>query len=790
MAQSFLSPGVQTNEVDQSFLQAGAPQPAAIMIGRTAKGPAFYPVTVSNYSDFVSQFGDVDPTGRLASALPYAARNYLMNSTSLTVVRVLGSADGTTVNNGYNVGTIFGICDTSGSTNSTGSVLAVVHTSQPFVSMSLAGVAGDANRFVIKFGTVFATTASFLTSSDDYVGKSLNSDPTQYGTYGHYVYQIFGYQTQNVSASWSAVNSISSSFTAFNRDYDHGRSAFIKSQPVGGIEYDLFRFNTLGRGRATNDDIKIQIDNVKPSSVPNVYPYGTFDVLVRSFYDNDSRPVVLETWAGCTLDPNSPNFISRQIGDVDESFNTATRKFAINSGKYPNKSQYVRVEIPTNNNPPPTALPWGFRGYFKTLFSGSNAGTGGALGAAQVPPLQYVVNQFDTNGNYNGNIVWGVQFLSGGVVDRMRAMPDGAVNALAPLTASDPDFSLRFLSGTYINGSLRFAYNTATPVNYLPIFSSASLQTFTVPFWGGFDGWDLRVADPLYLNNTDGTSVIGVVASQRAVDCVANPDQVAGNTLALPGQTNIAVCDYARSLVNSRMDMYYVMDVTGATPNEVIANLNARQIDDNYSGCYYPDLWIKDQTSNNILRMPPSVGVMGALAYNDRVAQAFFAPAGMNRGGLGQFGVIDIVDRLDHQDRDQLYEARINPITKFPVEGIVIFGQKTLQLKQSSLTRVNVRRLLILAKGAVASVANTLLFEPNNPATWTRFVNKVNPILDAYRSAQGINRFKVVMDNTTNTPDKIDANEMYGKIFLEPVQAAEFVSIDFVITAAGVTFGS
>jgi phage tail sheath protein FI len=120
----------------------------------------------------------------------------------------------------------------------------------------------------------------------------------------------------------------------------------------------------------------------------------------------------------------------------------------------------------------------------------------------------------------------------------------------------------------------------------------------------------------------------------------------------------------------------------------------------------------------------------------------------------------------------------------------VIFGQKTLQLRPSSLDRINVRRLLILAKRTVAGFARNLLFEPNNPSTWTRFVNKVNPVLEGYRKDQGINRFKVVMDNTTNTSDVIDRNEMRGKIFLEPVRAAEFITIDFVITPSGVAFGS
>ena len=786
MPQTFLSPGVETNEIDQSFIQAGAPLPGAIMIGRTLKGPAFKPVTVSDFTQFSAMFGGTDPT----LALPYAAKSYLKNSTQLTVVRVLGHADGTTASSGYTVGGVVGIVDASGNIGVTGSVLAVVHTNQAFAAVQVSGVAGDANNFVVKFGSLFAVTASFLTSSDNYVGKVLNTDPTKYSTYGHYLYKTFPFKKQAASASWYPVQNISSSFTSFTRDYVNGSTPMVKSQQLGGIEYDLLQFLTLGSGRATNDEVKVQIDNVKPSSAPSSQPYGSFDVVVRSFYDTDQRPVELERFANLSLDPTSPNYVCRRIGDVVEAFDTTTRKFVITQGTWPNRSRYIVVQLNTAANYPPQALPFGFRGYPTELFSGSNIGTGLGLGAAVTPPLPYTPNQIDANGNFNPNIVWGVSFVSGGIADRMRAFPDGALTGF--LTGSDADFSLKFLSGTYVNGQLQYSYNVATPAYllYAPIFASASLQTFVMPFYGGFDGWDLRVQDPLYLNNSDGATVIGVVAQKRALDGVANPDQIIGDTLALPGQHNIQVTDYARALVNQRKDMFYVMDLTGSTRQQVVANLSAREIDDNYTAGYYPDLVLTDTVSNRQVRVPPSVGVMGALAYNDRVGQAYFAPAGLNRGGLTQFGITDIIDRLNHDDRDALYDARINPITKFPVEGIVVFGQKTLQLKPSALDRVNVRRLLILAKRAVAGVARTLVFEPNNPATWTRFVNKVNPILEDYRRGQGINRFKVVMDSSTNTPDVIDRNEMKGKIFLEPTKAAEFITIDFIITPSGVEFGS
>jgi bifunctional DNase/RNase len=785
MPQKFLSPGVETVEVDQTFVETGTPSAGALLIGRTPEGRAFFPVGSANFDQFRAALGDLDPLMQVT----YAAKNHLKNSTTLTTVRVLGHADATSTTNGYSGINTIGIIDTSGTIGVTGSVLAVLHTTMSMATVSVSGVAGDANRFTVRFGTLFAATASFLTSSDDYIGKVLNTDPTKHSRYGHYVYQTFPYKKQASSASWYAVGIASASFTTFTRDYDHGVTMWVKSQVIGGMEFDLLRFHDMCDGRASNDRVKVTVGNIKPPLAPSVYPYGSFDVYVRSFYDSDARPVVLETYAQCNFDPNSPNYVLRRIGDRQESFDTATRKFQVTKGTYPNMSSKVWVELNTDGDFPPGALPWGFRGYPKQVFSGSGADLGGAMGASIVPNMPYTPDQYNPNGNVDPNIVWGVSFVSGGIADRMRAMPDGALLSVAGVTGSDADFSLRSLSGTYINGQLQYQYNSSYS-SYAPIYSSASLQAFTMPFWGGFDGWDLRVSDPLYLNTSAGMTDIGVVSLKRALDAVKNPDVVDGNVLAIPAVHNVAVTDYAREVVNKRKDMLFIMDLTGSTPNQVVGNLNARQIDDNYSAGYYPDVVINDKTNSRRFRAAPSTVVVGALAYTDRVAQAFFAPAGMNRGGLSQFGVDDIVDRIDHDDRDMLYENRINPITKFPGEGVVIFGQKTLQLRPSALDRVNVRRLLILAKRAVVGEARELVFEPNNGATWTKFVNKVNPILDTYRKDQGINRFKVVMDQTTNTSDVVDRNEMRGKIFLEPVRAAEYITIDFVITPSGVEFGS
>lgn len=784
MPQSFTSPGVDTTEIDQSFIDNPVPGTAAVLVGRTPKGPAFVPTLVSDFDQFRATFGEMDPEMQV----PYAARNYLRNANSLLVVRVLGHDDGTSASSGYSVNRIVGISDVSGANGATGSVLATVHASSV---VYVSGVAGDSNRFTFQVGSVFATTASFLTGSDDYIEKVLNTDPTLYSTYGHYLYQNFKYQAQAASASWWAVGIVSASLNTFLRDHEFGSTTWVKSQVLGGQEYDLIRFHTRGHGRATNDDVKVTISNIRPSQSPNVSPWGTFDVIVRDFKDTDQRPVIRERFSNVSLNPDDPNYVLRRVGDILEVFDTNERKFVVQAGQFGDTattrvSRLVRAELNTAVNFPPQALPWGFRGYTKVQYSGSAGDVGTVFGLNVVPSLPLTPHQKDRNGTYTDLICWGVTFVSGGVADRMRALPDLA-STDGLLTSSDSDFSLKSLSGTYDNGQLRYWYNSSYTA-YAPIYASGTIQKFTLPFAGGFDGWDLRVADPLYLSNGADDTNIGVVAAKRALDTVRNPDTFDIGLLAVPGVHNIRVTDYARQVVNERRDVMFVMDITGSTPSEATAYLAAREIDDNYSACYYPDLKMNDATNHRIVRVPPSVGVMGALAFNDRTGQPFFAPAGLTRGGLSRFDIVDVVDRLDGDDRDLLYGARINPIATFPREGIVVWGQKTLQLRSSALDRVNVRRLLILAKKTIAGEARNLLFEPNNAATWQRFVNRVNPILERYRQDQGVNRFKVVMNSSTNTPDVIDRNEMRGRIFLEPTKAAEVIALDFIVTATGVAF--
>jgi phage tail sheath protein FI len=239
-------------------------------------------------------------------------------------------------------------------------------------------------------------------------------------------------------------------------------------------------------------------------------------------------------------------------------------------------------------------------------------------------------------------------------------------------------------------------------------------------------------------------------------------------------------------MVEQRADAFFIADAGNAGTSLTATITQAESVDSNYAAVYYP--WVKtiDINTNKLITVPPSVLLPGVFAANDRVAAEWFAPAGLNRGGL--VGAVSVLNRLTQSERDTLYEGKVNPIAQFPGQGIVVFGQKTLQDKPSALDRINVRRLLLTVRKYIASTSRFLVFEQNTSETRNRFLNIVNPYLESIQQRQGLYAFRVVMDETNNTPDVIDRNIMQGSIFLQPTKTAEFIQIDFNILPTGAAF--
>ena len=345
-------------------------------------------------------------------------------------------------------------------------------------------------------------------------------------------------------------------------------------------------------------------------------------------------------------------------------------------------------------------------------------------------------------------------------------------------------------------------------------------------FYGGYDGVNFLDRDGRLMNDKASSSDTGgkatldnplsslkshvagsgqknnVVASfKEAISIITDPMASRVNILAVPGMRDAFISDHALEAVKSYSMAIYLMDVikyaTGGTRlfddstakvdvQETAEQFESRVIDNNYGAAYFPDVDLVDTLNNEIVPVPASVAAISALAFNDRVAYPWFAPAGFNRGGLDSVSNTDV--RLTAGDRDTLYDARINPIANFADGSFVIFGQKTCQLAQSALDRVNVRRMLLELKRQVVAVADRILFEPNTPATRARFVNSVTPLLATIQSQQGIESFKVVMDDTNNSQEDVENNRLNGRIVVVPTRAIEFIAIDFVITNSGVDF--
>tara|TARA_R110000824_G_scaffold136200_1_gene299762 strand:- start:12254 stop:13060 length:807 start_codon:yes stop_codon:yes gene_type:complete len=255
----------------------------------------------------------------------------------------------------------------------------------------------------------------------------------------------------------------------------------------------------------------------------------------------------------------------------------------------------------------------------------------------------------------------------------------------------------------------------------------------------------------------------------------------------------MAIIDLANVYIPSS-ERYYADKTSriGTTPTSAANSLKDRRLDTSYGATYYPWVQTRDEASGRMLWVPPSVVMMGVLASSEKASAAWFAPAGFNRGGLtdGAAGipVTSVTERLSSKDRDTLYEARINPIASFPSSGIVVFGQKTLQERQSALDRINVRRLVIYLKKQISVLSTKVLFEQNVQATWSRFINLIDPFLANVQVDFGITDYRLILDESTTTPDLIDQNILYAKIMVKPARAIEYIAIDFVIMSTGASF--
>jgi hypothetical protein len=744
MAEKIVSPGVFTKENDLSFLQQGVADIGAAFIGPFKEGP-LVPTIVNSQAEFETLYGVVDDT----YYTPLAVQSYLREAGTATICRVAGIG-------GYTGQNPLLFTLTTGSVSASVGILFPTDKNTLTTGLSGSSLTTLSNGdFIISVtgSTNFAGTSSLDSQDTNDIEATFGTSPL--GAKGAYVYGFFKNHSVTIGTNTSSSVTVLDD-QLFTFDAQEAVTPYIKSQTISGDRYNLFQIETIGAGNTANSKVKIAISNIKAAGSVNGTDYGTFTLVVRGYSDTNKKKNVLETYSNVNLDPNSPNYISRVIGDRKRTI--ASDGKITETGDWVNNSKYIRIKN-LNESAPVQAVPFGHAAY--QLPISASAGVGALIPAVTfVSASSTVFGGIDLDGNTDNSIY-------------IKPIPTGAG------VGSNSVFGLDASNG----GTLAVGDTTAQ---------------FVVAFQEGFDG--MNPTTPIYtgtniiagnsqgLNLTNSLSS-GSVAYGKHISALSNADEFDINMVVTPGvirRLHSSVATSVLDMVEQRDDCFYIMDTTAAGDSISQATTQADSVDSNMTATYYP--WVKtiDVNTNKLISVPPSVLLPGVFAANDRVAAEWFAPAGLNRGGL--VGAVSVINRLTQSEKDTLYEGKVNPIVQFPGQGIVVFGQKTLQDKPSALDRINVRRLLLTVRKYIASTSRYLVFEQNTSETRNRFLNIVNPYLESIQQRQGLYAFRVVMDDSNNTPDVIDRNIMKGSIFLQPTKTAEFIQIDFNILPTGAAF--
>jgi len=654
---------------------------------------------------------------------------------------------------------------------------------------------------------------------------------------------------------------------------DQGAAASYEPQNA----QKLFRLVGRGHGEWLHKNCKVSIEKIRQSSTTS-NPYGTFSVVVRDIRDTDNKIQVMERFDNCSLDPKSPSYIGRKIGTQFVQWDATNKMLKTygdypNKSKYFYVELDGDVEAGATDS---TLIPFGYYGPPKpasvTGITGSEIGVidtsfildprqfmGGDRNGVRDGFNPLLSGSSDGEQDMTSNCLSGsllfpsssirVSASDGGLRDPTNAYfgfnttrspsstrPDASIADFHRLPyANFPDdpttgvfltkginawsyiFSLDDIetsgSAYYYNSGSRKAEASVTSASYTDVLD-AGYNRFTVPFWGGADGWDITRPDPLYnafmsSTSTEDTNYV-YHTWRRAVDTVTDPEMIDMNLLTAPGLTQESLTEHMVDICDERADALALIDLPdvyippheqyysdkssriGTNPDQAALGLKDRRIDSSYGTTFYPWVQTRDENTGQLVWIPPTVAILGVLGSSEAKTDVWFAPAGFNRGGLtdGAAGIpiVNVSERLTSKSRDTLYEYNINPIASFPSSGIVLFGQKTLQERQSALDRVNVRRLVIYLKKQISILSTQILFEQNVQATWNRFKGLVEPFLANVKTRYGITDYRLILDESTTTPDLIDQNIMYAKIMIKPARAIEFIAIDFVILNTGASF--
>jgi hypothetical protein len=726
----------------------------------------------------------------------------------------------------------------------TGSYSAV--TKNPFAPFSISGISNDGDTFQFET-SMQSTDKNFMRKvfGGSNFGKSRNEVPLFIEeTYSSLL--LAGYragQIRGLNCDLIALDSAESldtdSIGFYLEQYQTPETPYMVSELRGNKVYKLFKFVLISDGNAANTQVKMSIGNIS-------FNNGTFDVFIRDFFDNDQNVKVLESFTNCSLDPSNNNYVANKIGTSNGEYQVKSKYVMLEmSDEAPIDALpcgfegYISREY-ANATPPYVNYKTKYYTAGETIynppFGSSNGGDNPVISSGENPRRAYLgisnITGFDYDFfQYKGkqlpaNIATDTTGLAWGYLTKGFHMDSGAtVVTISNAYATSGQSAFEVGVGSF----------NSEPTDTDNPYYRLNTRKFTVLAYGGFDGWDIyreyrTNADTFALGQTGFKN--GAAASVTyptatgwgAFKAISGPNQESWantdyyaykwgqSTFANPEATNINVfatpgIDYVNNsnLVEDAIDMietdradsiyiattpdfnlflpsYQDIEEGLIYPQEVVDNLENTGIDSNYTATYYPWILSRDSVNNTQIYIPPTSEVVKNLALTDNIAFPWFASAGYTRGLVN---AIRARRKLTQDDRDTLYKGRVNPIATFSDVGTVIWGNKTMQVRESALDRINVRRLLLQARKLISAVAIRLLFEQNDNKVRQDFLDSVNPILDSIRRDRGLIDFRVTV---SNTPEDLDSNTLTGKIFLKPTRALEYIDIEFVITPTGASF--
>lgn len=573
----------------------------------------------------------------------------------------------------------------------------------------------------------------------------------------------------------------------FLTQWDTAASPMVVSEVRGGEVADLFQVITISDGEASNSQVKITVANIDLDT-------GEFDLLVRDFNDTDDNQVVLEKFTRCSMNPDLPGYVAKKVGTSDT--------------EYELRSKYIMLTMADNH--PVDAFPSGFKGF--TSNDDFNSLTLGSVLYKTKYNIAGDVVSYEADGTpiiSNGDKV---KKVSLGLSSDVYTKFDKDLFKFKGKTAGGETYGFHLsTNASSITGATPSGYRYKTTTYDLEgtnkgLLASSAYRKFTFAVAGGFDGWDVyrsvRTYSDSYIfgkntyvsgHTTNGGVLSASVGNSdyyaylNGINTFANPEAVDINVFATPGinfYEHSSLTTQAIDMVeNDRADSLYIINSRNvSSAEEVIDDLDSVALDTNYSATYWPWIQVRDTDNATQLYLPPTGEVVKNIALTDNVSYPWFAVAGYSRGLVNS---IKALKKLTLDERDDLYKNRINPIATFSDTGTIIWGNKTLQVRESALDRINVRRLLLRARKLISAVAVRLLFEQNDEQVRNEFLRLVNPILESIKKERGLTEFRVTV---SNDPEDIDANTLRGKIYIKPTRSLEFIDVEFIITPTGASF--